>query len=365
MDFANEFLSMVREMLTRAGRRQEFPEHLLEEIAAALNDPARRDDMVLQVLRLVTVELHDGDVRQTRMVNGRLLYTPRGSHLYVWGSDVVVCEDGFCIIDGPRVIGGKPCVIERSRDLRQERVNWAGTSDVLYPENAISDLQECGGAPCYAVNFLEGEAEVRVGFVVANGMPGTRYQYVQYLCVADNRPAYAASAERIDRFVWGTTEVTRADHVGRPVVHDGIPHVNLTRREPNRECEFWRGTELLLGGLSDYHGLSVVRGMLAMGYRTADASVVRLGDEERSFPEIHQWWTPSYRRDNAFLVFTLWDGGVYVNFTRIADRRAETNAISLEHDGVTLRVRFQGEREARSFNLRELGILPAEPAPAT
>lgn len=375
MKFANEFIRMLREQLARRGSSERFPEHLLGEITAALNDPARRDDMVLQLMELTCVE-PKRKARFAKLIGGRLLYEGRGARLVVWGAQEFVAQEGFSLKpdQGVIVVGDRPCWIERSEETRRERVVWAGRLGTLYPNGSIGELKNCGGVPCYSVN--ERECDERFGFVVLDEAEGKHYESTFSLAVAGNEPAYTAydpiGQKEVSGhhapyvYVCGTDEVFRAQHVTCPCVAGGIAYTKRTLANADSTVEIWKGRERMLEAYR-VRGISVVGGQLAYAAQlTKDGpTTVHILGEERVFPDVDSWWTNRHD-DNAFVVFDGWDEsvGVHVNFTHLCDGCVFGNAISFHPDTGILGVRLDGEREAREFDLRALGVLPAEPSAA-
>lgn len=349
-----ETLGMFRGILRRVGSG--FPEHIAEPIAAALANAETRFDMTCQLLRLADLSPREHEVRHVELVDGQLLYVT-GSCV-AWGSDVFVPPEGFVVSYeyAPRMIGGKPCWVLRSTLTREERVVWAGRLGKIYPERSIGTPIDCGGVPCYAVNYVTGDE--RVGFVVVGETEGAHRESVDYLVDAGGRPAYVAYADRRYAFVWGDDLVCAGQHVGRPVVHEGVPYVDVRRDGDARLYDLWRGRERMIEGVYAIHGIAVVRGQIAYAFtRDGDASALVIAGEQRALPDIDRFWTNRARGENAFCAVTCWRGGLYANFTKLSDDRVEPNSLSLADDGTTLRVRLEGEREPRTFDLKALGIL--------
>lgn len=373
MRYSELFLALLKDILERNGSGLGVLENARSSVEAALDDPARRNDMALQLLRLACSSPAYGRVDVT---DGRLLYVSLrlDRNAVVFGTETFEAQEGF-VANEPTVVGGRVCWIERgdrAQKPRMERVVHAGRLGKLYPFESIGELKECSGVPCYDVNYSHGGGNV--GFVVLDETEGRHYESTDRLVVAGDEPAYIAyDAERRTAhhvLVIGTDEITNATHFGRPCVVDGIAYVARTGGGgpilPNQQI--WSGRKRMLEAYRVY-GLDVVRGQLAYAVVTesnGDTKVRVLG-EERTFPDVDQWWT-NRASDSPFVVFSGYDPtmGVYANFTRLCDGCVQPNGISLADDGVTLRVRLENETEPREFDLRKLGVLPAvESVPVT
>lgn len=346
-----------------------FPEHLRGEIMAALRDlEFRRDDMTRQLMRLCAERPIASDT-PIRLVEGRLLYLTNESHAFAWGTDLFHTQPGFTVSDREpiRIIGGRPCWIEVSegRSPKIERVVWGMRISTSYPGHSIQRLQGCGGVPCYMVNLGVRADEMR-GFVVLDETEGEKFLEVTDLTVAKNRPLYightAGIAQR--QVVWETESIATGMFTSVPIVVDDTPHVSVLTRHGS--STLWAGHTPILRARM-IHGPSIVNGKVAYALQNDESVTVMIGDREhgRYLGPIDKWWTEHAQLDNAYVAYSVrTDAGwkVFANGTYLCDGIPMMKGFSLKRDGITLCVQFETERHPREFDLRALGVLPAEPA---
>jgi len=357
-----ETLDVVRGLLSDPWEkaRRDFPNHLTGEITAALNDPALRADMLAQLIRLCFARKDGIDVGGIRFLDGRMLYNTDAA--VIWGAQQFDSETEFAIMDRSlRIIGNRPCWIERNTASQKERVVWAGRRGILYPIDSITSLRNCGGVPCYGVNYSDENTNGLVGFVVLDETEGRQYESIDYLMTANNEPAYIAydKTRRQHAFVIGTDEVFADYNANRLCVAQGVAYAVQTKAG-DYSVVVWRG-RIKLFDAHRVEGLFVVDDQIAFAARmTQDGPITTcIRGETREFASVH-CWRRLQSGDNQFVVFDGWEPevGVHVNYVRLCDGCIHPNSIArVEEDGVTLRVPLVGETKARSFNLRELGII--------
>jgi len=363
-EWVNEIVTLTREVLQK--QNGTFPEHLAWDISAALSDPIQRYDMVAQLLKLCLIRPNGEAVKDAKLLKGRLLYHNKG--MIVWGTRDIEAQEGFAILDrSQRIIGGKPCWIERNLTSFEERVMWFDGlwENRLYPLNSIRELQECGEIPAYSVNYRDHKTNKNIGFVVIGNSEGPRYESIERLMAAGNEPAYIAHTSMIDgmtriyHFVLGAREVF-TDY-GRLYLHvaGGVAYVDRTMDDEDFTHQIWRGREKMLEAYR-VCGMCVVDDQIAYAaMMTRDGPVTTcIRGETREFASIHHWWA-SRSGDNRFVVFDGWkpEVGVHVNYVRLCDGCVAPDEIRLADDGVTLHVQLRGEKKSCTFDLKALGII--------
>lgn len=363
---AQETIALVREILGSGDKT--FPEHLLGEITRALSVPESHDDMMRQLIRLCATR-PDKHGPEARFVNGRLLYRTNEARAFVWGSTICIAQEGHTVSDqhSIQIIGEQPCWVEVANTARPrtERVVWGKQLGRSYPSGSIQGLQDCGGVPCYMVNLGNSANEYR-GFVVLDETEGIPFYEVANLTTADNRPLYVGSFSSAagQQAVWGTEGISHGVLTSAPIVIDGFPYVSILSKDGT--MKLWRGREPILHA-PRIQGPSIVNGTLAYAHDRDEVLKIMIGDKEigRYPGPIHNWWTQRAQLDNAFVAYTVrTDAGwkVFANGTFLCDGLPMMKGFSVVEDGSILRVQFEQERHPRLFDLRALGIVPAEPA---
>jgi hypothetical protein len=352
----------VRATLQRLNKR--FPEQIETGIRAALHDEKTRADMLAQILRLCASSSLDWRGLEVRMEQGNLLYSDRTGFVG-WGAKAFRCAAGYKMASGVSIIGGEPCWIERS--AKQERVAWGGRVGKAYPVHSIGHPIECAKRPCYAVN-VQDAPNGPVGFVVVDETELPRFRGVRDLTVSNGYGSVfyvATTASGEESWMCDHEMIAAGYRISRPAVCGHIPHVAVQFSNQSYRAAHWIWNQRREEA-DRIHGPSTVGGKLAIALQGLDAgrreTNVMIGSESAIFAGTVMDWYPVGNAENAAAVVFSVRGAddnvrTFANFTELRQGRPEANAVSLDEDGVALRVRFEGGNSAEPFDLKKLGIL--------
>ncbi len=339
-----------------------FPEHLVEEIRAALENEETRCNMMEQLLLLCDVKPSRDDVKRMRMEGGKLLYS-HGERCVIWGT-----EDHFIrgtqIIREPRMIGGKPCWTLRRYSDECQAIVWGDRVGTWYPEHSTGSVHDAGGVPCYLVND-ERDWEKRYGFVVTDEKEGSRFVGVSGLAIAGGRPVYVAFLSK-DRnrqtLVWGDETICEGHLISSPIVIDDTLFASVRLTDESFRSELWCGHLRIERQADSINGPSAANGKLAYAVWKKEKDVTRvvIGEQTQEWSgRVFDWKASSsggadvivyvIRRDNVY--------SVYANFTEVCEGATRPDLLGTNPNDATMRVRFENEREPRSLDLRALGIV--------
>ncbi|HAU66215.1 MAG: hypothetical protein UT30_C0013G0006 [Candidatus Uhrbacteria bacterium GW2011_GWF2_39_13] len=383
MNFANEFITLALQVPNFA-----FPKKLESEIWEALDDPERRCDTVLQIMTFATFTSRDIP-EKIEWISGKFLYVNYSKTCLVWGKQEFQAAEGFKI-GNVLMIGGRPCWVEYSKEQTEVCVVWGGERGQHYPE--IVHFQEIDNKPCYRVRMgfalrdPDDNYERNEEFVVWGTQEGIHYEYVRNLVNIEEKPCYTACSiveKHTEVFVWGTQEVAEgpADYgIGKALPWDNgvvflVPiadekNSNLSNRTRLFHASSIGGIELIAE--ADHIGYPViVDGQLAYNTQNHEGTEVVVVWGKNRFVhvgELRPWLALDLDDDKLqqtppLLVFGLEtpDGkwSLWVNLQKVCEwERLELFKCTFdEGTGVMTRERIFEPFEAKSFNLRELGII--------